>query len=641
MSVFYRDIDVNISDYKSELSKPLVVFERDRGLEIYFNLIRYAYRFDKNPSNLLENLVGAYATVTLVNPSGYEIGINEVEITEDAKVKFVITEDLTDELTEIGTYQLQIHINNDVEGRDTSVFSIPPFNFEVIERLKGIKNELLDSEGNGLTDSEGYQLVSATSNKVINFPANKINEYLNSIPIMQSEIKNLNSQLEQKANKNTFNLNEVLNSIKYEYVFHDNFYRENNSESLGHNGDNNEDRSYTVSSVNNKAKLGIANNFATVTFQGDSNERVIAIKDMKANNGIIEEVVEMASGDAVGIAFRVTDVHNMYILRLTINTIQILKYEKGSSTSLATKNFDTINNAKLTLELKDDYICAYLDGAKILDINNTFNQNETKHGLFFYSNSKAKVKSLTFKNRINWGLPDLYEDILDQGRLPFYIQKECPTNSYNFNFVSDTVNNSKKAIRFELNANDTIVDGGKRCELKLEPLNQLSEFVFSIDILLPNDYALDKEPEILIQFHDYPDNDSWDNVLSPPLALRTHNGEWELYRLWSSKKGCDNNMIATDGTTELINLGGYENDKGKWVTWTFHVKWGYEEYHCPFIKLYKNNNLVYENYGANTVNNVIGNYPKFGIYKWVWKNGQGNSDITNRVIYFDNFKFYK
>lgn len=196
MSVFYRDIDVNISDYKSELSKPLIVYERDRGLEIYFNLIRYAYRFDKNPSNLLENLVGAYATVTLVNPSGYEIGINEVEITEDVKVKFVITEDLTDELTEIGTYQLQIHINNDVEGRDTSVFSIPPFNFEVVERLKGIKNELLDSEGNGLTDSEGYQLVSASTNKTINFPADKINEYLSSIPTIQGEINDINTQLD-------------------------------------------------------------------------------------------------------------------------------------------------------------------------------------------------------------------------------------------------------------------------------------------------------------------------------------------------------------------------------------------------------------------------------------------------------------
>lgn len=199
MSVFYRDIDVNISDYKSELSKPLVVFERDRGLEIYFNLIRYAYRFDKNPSNLLENLVGAYATVTLVNPSGYEISIDEVEITEDAKVKFVITEDLTDELTEIGTYQLQIHVNNDVEGRDTSVFSIPPFEFEVRERLKGKKNELLDSEGNGLTDKEGYQLVSASTNKVINFSADKINEYLSSIPTIQDEIKDINSQLDTKA----------------------------------------------------------------------------------------------------------------------------------------------------------------------------------------------------------------------------------------------------------------------------------------------------------------------------------------------------------------------------------------------------------------------------------------------------------
>lgn len=229
MSVFYRDIDVNISDYKSELSKPLIVYERDRGLEIYFNLIRYAYRFDKNPSNLLENLVGAYATVTLVNPSGYEIGINEVEITEDAKVKFVITEDLTDELTEIGTYQLQIHVNNDVEGRDTSVFSIPPFNFEVIERLKGKKNELLDSEGNGLTDNEGYQLVSASTNKVINFSVDKINEYLSSIPTIQDEIKDLNSQLEHIAKYNdALNLyNENIINVSSPIIIDGNNYINN------------------------------------------------------------------------------------------------------------------------------------------------------------------------------------------------------------------------------------------------------------------------------------------------------------------------------------------------------------------------------------------------------------------------------
>lgn len=226
MSVFYRDIDVKISDYKSELSKPLVIFERDRGLEIYFNLVEYAYRLDKNPKNLLENLVGAYATVTLVNPDGYEISIDEVEITEDAKVKFVITEDLTDELTEIGTYQLQIHVNNDIKGKDTSVFSVPPFSFEVRERLKGKKNELLDSEGNRLTDKDGYQLVSATSNKVINFSANKINEYLSSIPTIQGEIKDFNSQLDNNANILTNQINELKKTKKYI-----------SSKAIYHNGD--------------------------------------------------------------------------------------------------------------------------------------------------------------------------------------------------------------------------------------------------------------------------------------------------------------------------------------------------------------------------------------------------------------------
>ena len=209
MSVFYRDIDVKISDYKSELSKPLVIYERDRGLEIYFNLKEYAYKYDKKPSNLLENLVGAYATVTLVNPAGDEININEVEITKEAKVKFVVTEDLTDELTEIGIYQLQIHVNNDVEGRDTSVFSIPPFNFEVRERLKGSKDDLRDSEGNRLTDKEGYRLVNTSTNKIINFSTDEINEYLGSIPAMQSKMNEYSSSIPTMQGK----INEYSGSI--------------------------------------------------------------------------------------------------------------------------------------------------------------------------------------------------------------------------------------------------------------------------------------------------------------------------------------------------------------------------------------------------------------------------------------------
>lgn len=290
MSVFYRDIDVKISNYKSELSKPLVIFERDRGLEIYFNLVEYAYRLDKNPKNLLENLVGAYATVTLVNPDGYEISIDEVEITEDAKVKFIITDDLTDELTEIGIYQLQIHVNNDIKGKDTSVFSVPPFNFEVIERLKGKKSELFDSEGNGLTDKDGYQLVSATSNKIINFSADKINEYLNSIPVMQSEIKEYSNSI--PAMQGEINdLNSQLEHIKNNHLIL-------NIKDFGATGEEEQDvteilktmlNSITTSSATIKFPLGIYNITSeitlpnkTLTFIGEGVEGTI-IKNSTGN----------------------------------------------------------------------------------------------------------------------------------------------------------------------------------------------------------------------------------------------------------------------------------------------------------------------------------------------------------------------
>ena len=131
-----RDIIIKIKNNNAKLDKPLVVYERDHGLILNFKLQNHNYKYGGN--NILDSVDDdvLFAYSTLVNPQGYELSSQNGTVLDDV-VQFVITEDMTDELTEIGIYQMQIHI-----VCEHSEFSIPPIEFEVRERLKG------DSEGN-------------------------------------------------------------------------------------------------------------------------------------------------------------------------------------------------------------------------------------------------------------------------------------------------------------------------------------------------------------------------------------------------------------------------------------------------------------------------------------------------------------
>lgn len=206
MGVFRKDIVANVSNCSTTLDSPLVIYYKDRGLELYFNLVQYKYRFQQAPDNILKNLDGAYASITIVNPSGYMRRYEDIPIEKD-KIKFVITQDLTDDLDEIGIYQMQIHINNDIDGKDTSVFSIPPFEFEVKPRLVGridTDSSLIDNEGNTLVDAEGYTLNSLDNSgtvKIINFNTAKINAILTKADTLDTTNLATTTQLDTKVDK--------------------------------------------------------------------------------------------------------------------------------------------------------------------------------------------------------------------------------------------------------------------------------------------------------------------------------------------------------------------------------------------------------------------------------------------------------
>lgn len=127
-----RNLTISIKDDKSELNKKLFVYENDKGIDLYFNILNIDYTIAKEQRNLLKNINGN-CEIVIVKPNGKEM-TRVAEIIEDT-VKLTITEDLTDELDEIGIHKIQFRI---LDNRGGEV-AIPPFEFEVKERLKGEK----------------------------------------------------------------------------------------------------------------------------------------------------------------------------------------------------------------------------------------------------------------------------------------------------------------------------------------------------------------------------------------------------------------------------------------------------------------------------------------------------------------------
>lgn len=226
-----------------------------------------------------------------------------------------------------------------------------------------------------------------------------------------------------------------------------------------------------------------------------------------------------------------------------------------------------------------------------------------------------------------------------------YWYKEMANDTYSGS-VSDNIysDNGIPAYRIELRKTDPNVNGSKRSEIaRTAPEAAAGDSTYNFSILLPKggeeDYALDPEgSEIIAQWHNTPDpGEEW---TSPPLALRTRgDGHYYLESFWDEDPMSTGQKMAAEGKKAVYDLGSYLNDKGKWVDWTFHVKWGWLDSHQPSIQIYKNGDKILEILDKpNTTNDQKGVYMKLGIYKWDWaqKGSMNYSILKKRIIYYNN-----
>ena len=126
-----KDLEIKISNGEARLSEDVYVYERDKGVELRLklNLVRTNYR-SAIRSSLFE-VDKLFASATILKPNGNIMSREKVEIIDNI-ISFIIDEEFTDEVDEVGIYKIQFHLHDSEDNR----ISIPPVSFEVKELLK-------------------------------------------------------------------------------------------------------------------------------------------------------------------------------------------------------------------------------------------------------------------------------------------------------------------------------------------------------------------------------------------------------------------------------------------------------------------------------------------------------------------------
>lgn len=219
--------------------------------------------------------------------------------------------------------------------------------------------------------------------------------------------------------------------------------------------------------------------------------------------------------------------------------------------------------------------------------------------------------------------------------------REMANNSYAGAVSKKNTQNGMPSYRIELRRNDPDVNGSKRSEIAtLAAETPLVERIYVFNILLPGDgsedYVLDpKSSEIIAQWHNTPDpGEEW---TFPPLSMHIRGKEYVIYRVWDDAPLSTNEGILEKGNYAVYNLGEWGKDKGRYVKWTFHVRWGWLASQNPTIEVLKDDKKILDLNGLpNTTNDKAGVHQKLGLYKNDWAVDPKNSIISRRVIYYNN-----
>jgi len=182
---------------------------------------------------------------------------------------------------------------------------------------------------------------------------------------------------------------------------------------------------------------------------------------------------------------------------------------------------------------------------------------------------------------------------------------------YAMRYVTNPVYRGTKSVRFEIREDQPLVQHGKRAEVTIIKGIPVNNMWYSFAVYFPQDgFAKDSQREIINQ---------WYQNGSPATSLRVREDRIFL----ETGSDIDNR--------KQVDIGFVTKDT--WHEFVFHFIHSHNT--DGLIEVWHNGKLVIKRSGGNMYDDVLPKW-KIGIYKAAFKHG--TSDVSKRVLYFDNIK---
>ena len=158
----------------SSINEPIILYRGDKEVEIRFALKEKApFIFNKEAdSNIIENSEAAYGQLVIKTPNDLPAIFSEIAPTNEGKIVFKITEDMIDEIAEVGNYSFQIRL---FDENISSRITLPEVN-NGIEVREPIASEDTASTVRLRYDEPTKSLIA--SNELVNYDENTKTLYI-------------------------------------------------------------------------------------------------------------------------------------------------------------------------------------------------------------------------------------------------------------------------------------------------------------------------------------------------------------------------------------------------------------------------------------------------------------------------------
>nr|WKN34696.1 heparin lyase I family protein [Tunicatimonas sp. TK19036] len=177
------------------------------------------------------------------------------------------------------------------------------------------------------------------------------------------------------------------------------------------------------------------------------------------------------------------------------------------------------------------------------------------------------------------------------------------------------------------------------------------EYIYKIRLKLTDNYDIGREYLTLFGF-----KNDYSVYRYASFWVQTEGDHYFLRQAYATKSGVGTKGATTiytrydakgnelvrgrdydDGSKEGSGYPGIEQDREKWVTWTVHVKWAYDN--SGFLRVYKNDDLFHSYNGPTSYKDAYPPYVKFGLYNAWWKEGS-RTGSDSQEMYVDYLRVY-